>query len=91
MCENTDHLFLGTQKDNMEDCMKKKRHASLRVGSEHNNSKLTQKEALYIQKNYVLGRNHLYPGNMRELKKKFNIGHTTVLRIVHGRHWSLRS
>jgi hypothetical protein len=50
-CVNPDHLFLGTQKENMQDCVNKKRHFSTQTkGSRHPNGKLTDDEVREIRK-----------------------------------------
>lgn len=46
-CVNPDHLFLGTQKDNMQDCVKKGRINQR--GEKNNNCKLTDVEVMRIR------------------------------------------
>lgn len=48
-CVNPDHLFLGTQSDNVQDCIKKKRHRAM-CGENHGNSKLTMIQVRKIRK-----------------------------------------
>lgn len=45
-CVNVEHLFLGTQQDNLEDMRSKGRHVS---GSRHGNHKLTDEDVLFIK------------------------------------------
>lgn len=48
-CVNPDHLFLGTQKDNMDDMVTKGRHARVAPkGSAHGQAKLTEGQALEV-------------------------------------------
>lgn len=48
-CVNPDHLFLGTQKDNVDDMIKKGRqHNNAHKGVAHYRTKLTEKEVLEI-------------------------------------------
>lgn len=46
-CINPEHLFLGTNKDNVDDMMNKKRHRTLR-GEDHTNHKLTEEQVKEI-------------------------------------------
>lgn len=49
-CINPDHLFAGTQKDNMNDMVKKGRaHKVGRSGTENPNNKLTEQDVLAIR------------------------------------------
>jgi hypothetical protein len=48
MCINPDHLFLGTQGDNMRDMCAKGRHVAP-PGSRHGNSKLTESDVIAIR------------------------------------------
>lgn len=52
-CVNPDHLFLGTQKTNMEDKKAKLRH---RPGEQHPNAILTYGEVYRIRAEYASGR-----------------------------------
>ena len=49
-CVNPDHLFLGTQLDNMRDMHAKGRYTRVpyKRGEDHSTSKLTEAQALYI-------------------------------------------
>lgn len=50
-CCNPNHLFLGTAKDNIRDCVQKGRYKSnSKRGEEHNAAKLTTKDVLTIRK-----------------------------------------
>jgi hypothetical protein len=44
-CVNPDHLFLGTRQDNIDDCVRKKRHI---FGERSNLSKLSDKDVIEI-------------------------------------------
>ncbi len=68
-CINPDHLWLGTQKENVLDCCKKGRN-SRNAGEAHSRLKLTDAEAvlihddprdaLTISKEYGITRSHVY-------------------------------
>lgn len=47
-CVNVEHLFLGTQQDNLADMRSKGRHV---FGSRHGNHKLTDEDVLFIKQN----------------------------------------
>ena len=49
VCINPDHLFLGTPKDNAEDCLNKGRHTD-KHGEKHHLAKLTSNDVLSIRK-----------------------------------------
>ena len=75
-CTNPNHLFLGTQSDNMRDAYNKGRidnyvHAS---GEKNNVSTLTSREVKAIRKDYSAGL------TMKELSIKYN--HSNIMRIV---------
>lgn len=48
-CTNPDHLFLGTQKDNMGDCLQKGRHSGYTKGIISRNRKITNEIAKEIR------------------------------------------
>ena len=91
-CINPNHLFLGTAKDNFDDCRNKGRTATgdkngmrlhpekVNRGSKHPSSKLNEKQVLEIRKlkNQF---SHL------ELSKIFNISKSVVKHIIHRRSW----
>lgn len=83
-CDNTscvrpDHLFLGTQKDNVDDMCKKGRHHKLK-GSSHGASILNEEQVRNIRKEYM----HL---SQRELARKYGVGKTTIAHICNKTSW----
>jgi len=72
-CVNPDHLFIGTQKDNMQDMIKKNRCTY---------SKVTIKEVLEIRKLYVL-KDIAY----KQLAKKYSVTEQTIKDIVNKKTW----
>lgn len=75
-CLNPDHLFIGTQADNMADMYAKRRHAR---GSAHSNAKLTEDEVIAIRA--LNGVSH------HSLAKNFGVGRSQIQRIVAGQQW----
>jgi len=91
-CVNPDHLFLGTQKDNVLDCIKKGRNPTILYGpglkgEQHGMSKLTEKQVIDIRHRYVAGVNAFYRSNKDELAKEFGISPNHIWQICKGRVW----
>lgn len=80
-CGRPSHLFIGTQKDNVRDCLEKNRHACVRKGQEYSKYRLSKEAKKYILKNYVKGKQH-YPGNREALAKKFDVGTGAIARVI---------
>ena len=78
-CANPDHLFIGSQKDNMKDCSDKGR---INHGEERPQSKLTESEVVEIRK---LRQNGMGWG---ELAYKFNVAKNCVRSAALGKTWS---
>lgn len=71
-CVNPKHLFLGTQKDNRQDCVTKLHHS---FGSRHGMSKLSENNVLSIRASSksaqdLAKRFGLAPGYVREIKRR---------------------
>jgi hypothetical protein len=84
-CVRPDHLFLGNQKDNMQDAFSKNRMVlpSVRAqGEKHGNVKLTEKQVLEIRKLYVPER-----FGYRKLAKKFGVAISTIKNIINKITW----
>jgi hypothetical protein len=80
-CVNPDHLFLGTQTDNMRDMVNKGRTAK-QFGEHNGNAKLSWKKVrkirtLYATKKYI----------QDDLAKLFNVGRSAVGYILQGVTW----
>jgi hypothetical protein len=74
-CVNPDHIFVGTQQQNMDDKVQKKRQAK---GHRHGMSKLTEeqaKEAKFSNQKAV------------DLANKFNCSATMIRQIRSGLYW----
>ena len=80
-CVNPKHLFLGTQRDNVYDCMNKMRRAHL-FGETHGRSKLTAKEVEMI-KHLHLKRN--VPKKI--ISEWFGVTNTSICYIFNGKNW----
>ena len=83
-CDNTkcvkpSHLFLGTQKDNMQDMKNKGRHLN---GSKNAKAKLTEAQVRAI---HTLNKKGSSQG---KLAKIFGVSQGQVFRILHGHRWN---
>ena len=80
-CCRPDHLFLGTPKDNMADCVAKGRiNRTFRVrGHDVNTSKLTKEQALTIYNSHESG---------PVLASRYGISKEAVNMIKTGKNWS---
>ncbi len=79
LCVNPDHLFLGTQKDNMQDMWKKNRGNPCR-GSKKFFAKITEEDVIRIRKEYPTS-------SGPNLAKKYGICKQNVLNIVNRVAW----
>lgn len=80
LCVNPDHLFLGTNRDNLLDASRKGR---MNRGPKNGMAKLTEKQVKEIKEMYATGKH-----SQEEVAEVFGIGRTTVSLIVNGKRWS---
>lgn len=78
-CVNPEHLFLGTNKDNMADMVKKNRSA---FGEKNANSKLNKHMVKLIRQRLELGI------SQQKIADEFCINQTNVSKIKTGKSWS---
>jgi len=79
-CVNPDHLFLGTQTENMNDMYKKGRgRQGVSKGEKHGMSKLTAEIVNDIRNSNLTG---------IELANKFSVSPTTICDILKRRSWN---
>jgi hypothetical protein len=77
-CVNPNHLFLGTQKQNLQDMASKGRST---WGEKNANSKLTEEQVKEIKHGFVNGKTDI------ELSVQFNISRSTIYGIRNRRLW----
>lgn len=94
VCVNPDHLFKGTQKENLEDAVRKGRmmsgdrhtsrtcRASRPRGEKHKCHKITSEQVLLIREMYASGN-----FTLRKLGLEFGITATAILFIVKRKTW----
>lgn len=79
-CINPDHLFLGTQLENMQDMFAKGRQPNLH-GEKNPNVKLTAADVSVIRE--ADG----YYGILSKLGRQFGVSATMILNIRSGKNW----
>jgi len=80
-CCNPEHLWLGSLKDNAQDCSKKGRTRGGTVaGPQHHRAKLTDADILAIRAAYIKGKTTL-----KSVGAIYGVTYATVSRIVHSR------
>lgn len=82
-CVNPAHLFLGTNKDNIQDALTKKRMRFIR-GEAHPMSKLTCQSVKQIRSEYKPG---MSIQECVTIGAKFGVGINGVMSVVRGRTW----
>ena len=82
-CINPKHLFLGTAKDNKQDCIRKKRLNPPR-GINHWHAKFKDDDIRYIRKNYIKGHS-IY--NLDFFAKKYNVCMRNICFIIQNKTW----
>ena len=95
-CVNPDHLFLGSAKDNAQDCIAKGRAApteqTRHVGSTNGRAKVTETDILEIRRlfaNAPRGKNaiRIQMGALAAIAEKFHITVQMVYYIAKRKNW----
>ncbi len=85
-CVNPEHLFLGTQADNVADKIAKGRQVNLRgaavsnPGTANGNAKLAESDVAAIRSAIGV--------SQRKLAARFGVGRTQIRRILAGESWA---
>ena len=90
-CVRPDHLFLGTQKENLQDCLKKGRfnHGSRGSRGElHPLARLSESDVREIRRRYVKGTGRYNRGNSLQLSREYGVCTAEILQIAKGIRWS---
>ena len=83
-CVNPDHLFIGTQSENVADMMEKGRGGyTAHKGEAHGGSKLYESDVIEIRSIYSKGKT-----SQRALAKIFNVNQGQIWKIVNLKSWS---
>ncbi len=78
-CCNVEHLYIGDQFDNMNDCAQRKRFNS-RKGSLNGRANLNEDNVIYIKKSFG-------KISCAQLARDFNVSESCIHDIKHGRSW----
>ena len=78
-CVNPNHLFLGTQKQNLQDMANKGRST---WGEKNSQAKLTEQQVKEIKQGFATGKTDM------ELAKQFNMSRQGINSIRKGKLWS---
>jgi hypothetical protein len=86
-CCNPDHLFLGTNQDNVRDMVNKKRNSPPPrnphvVGSVHPFSRFTDDEVSFVRACHFL-----YGTSIYRSAKEFGVANSTMQRVVSGQRY----
>lgn len=76
-CVNPNHLWLGTNKDNVDDKVSKNRQQKLK-GSQHGRAKLLEQDVLDIRASSETG---------AALSRKYNVSDTVIYNIRNRKTW----
>lgn len=83
-CVNPEHLFLGTNLDNVRDMDSKGRRVNgPSYGSDHGNAVLDEKQVLEIMELLKARK-----PTQKEIAKMYGVAHSTINHIATGRLWS---
>lgn len=83
-CVNPNHLFVGTQLDNIQD-MKNKGRANKPVGESNGRAILTEDDVRFIRMNWKF-RSKDY--SQKALAKRFNVSVTQIQMVLYRRQWT---
>ena len=83
-CKNPDHLFLGTQDDNVQDMIMKGRDRKVH-GEEQWCAKLTETQVIEIRRLWATGR--YSQSGKNGLARMFGVSATTIRRVVTEIRW----
>lgn len=70
-CVRPDHLFIGTRADNMQDCIKKRRHSA----------KLTPEKVIDIRKRRIEG------ASITSLASEYHVHIATIRHVINRQFW----
>jgi Mor family transcriptional regulator len=79
LCVNVNHLWLGTNKDNVDDKVRKNRQT---YGEKSGTAILTNKDVIDIY-NYCMNTNE----SVSEIAKHFNLRVDHLKRLIYGKNW----
>lgn len=88
-CVNPNHLFLGSNKDNMADMYSKGRQNPAKHEA-HCHAKLSMKKAETIRRSHAaakVGRKRVPNGFMIRMAQKYGVSHEALEQVIAGKTW----
>jgi len=79
LCCNPEHMFLGTHKQNLNDCKNKTGH---QIGEKNCKAILTEKKVLKMRELHAKGK------KIKEIAESFGLKYYTCLDVINRRNWS---
>lgn len=81
-CVRPSHMFVGSQEDNIKDCVAKGRHRTgMKLGRLNRNAKLTDDKVREIRRLYSEGLTQV------ELGRQFGVAHTNIGNVLRKNTW----
>jgi hypothetical protein len=84
LCCNPNHLYLGTRRQNMQDCAEKDRSGK-QQGSAHHKAKLSEQDVSEIRAIYASAPSRY--GLAKPLAERFGVHTATIQRAAQGANW----
>lgn len=83
-CVRFDHLFIGTQRDNIYDCIKKGRKTNppKLIGSNNPEAKLTESDVIFIRDNVFK------KGDQSRMARQFSVNKSTISQVMLNKSWA---
>jgi len=81
-CVNPKHLFVGTQLDNVADCISKNRRGTEGARHPRPRAKITEEQVITIREEYSKGL-----VSIANLARRYKMSHGGISDIVHERNW----
>lgn len=78
-CVNVEHLFLGTQEDNIQDMVSKERQSR---GSKHARARMTEEDVLSMRRRYKSGE-----ATQRQLAREYGYAADYISKVINGTYW----
>src|SRR5699024_6170147 len=82
-CSNSEHVEIVTRNDNVQDAVKRKRHA---FGGRHKRSRLDDEKYRSIKN--IISKEQVNRKLIESLSKQYNVHNNTIYDIYYGNTWN---